>query len=445
MKNAVPFTEEQQASFRAQFEADKTRRIAANALSKTGLADAAFCGTEAARMHHNFSVEIPTLPVTNQKASGRCWMFAALNVLRERVAARLNLEEFELSQSYLAFWDKFERANYFLETILDTLELEPDDRVLATVLQNGVHDGGQWDMFVNIVKKYGVVPKHAMPETYQSSNTGMMNSLLNTNLKECAVRLRAMYAEGAGIDALHGAKNGMLGSIFCYLCTCYGEPPRSFDFEYTDKEKQYHIDRNLTPRAFYGKYVDMDLDDYVSVIHAPTKDKPYNRMYTVRYLGNVVEGQRVSYLNLPMEELKALVIRQLQDGEVVWFGSDVGKFGDRAGGVWDDRSFGYEELTGLTFRLTKEQRLDYRDSAMNHAMVITGVNLVDGRPNRWKIENSWGDDKGNKGYYIASDSWFDQFVYQAVVQRKYLGEKEALLAQKPIELNPWDPMGSLAD
>ena len=445
MKDAVPFTEEQLSAFRAQYENDKTRRIAANALSKTGLADAAFCGTEAARMHHNFSIEIPTLPVTNQKASGRCWMFAALNVLRERVASKMGLEDFELSQSYLAFWDKFERANYFLETILDTLDLDADDRVLATVLQNGVHDGGQWDMFVNVVKKYGVVPKNVMPETFQSSNTGMMNSLLNTNLKECAVKLRAMHAAGSPMEDLRAAKEEMLGKIFCYLCTCYGEPPARFDFECTDKEKCYHADRDLTPRDFYDKYVGMDLDDYVSVIHAPTKDKPYNRMYTVRYLGNVVEGQRVSYLNLPMEELKALVIRQLQDGEVVWFGSDVGKFGDRAGGSWDDRSFGYEELTGLTFRLTKEERLDYRDSAMNHAMVITGVNLVDGKPNRWKIENSWGDDKGNKGYYIASDSWFDQFVYQAVVQRKYLGEKAALLSEEPIELNPWDPMGSLAD
>ena len=444
MNQATPLTAEKLSAYRQQFTGSRALRTAANAASKTALNDIAYCGMEAARLHHHFSIEIPTMSATNQKSSGRCWMFAALNVLRERVAAKTGMEEFELSQSYSAFWDKFERANYFLESILDTAALDSDDRTVATILQNGVHDGGQWDMFVNIVKKYGVVPKHAMPETFQSSNTGMMNSLLNTNLKECAVKLRTMFAEGRPEEELRAVKEEMLGKIFSFLCICYGNPPETFDFEYTDKEKVYHREDNLTPLSFYEKYVEMNLDDYISIIHAPTKDKPFDRMYTVQYLGNVVEGNPVAYLNLTMEELKALVIAQLKDGEVVWFGSDVGKFGDRAGGFWDDRSFEYEALTGLTFALTKEQRLDYRDSAMNHAMVITGVNLKDGKPDRWKIENSWGDDKGEKGYYIASDSWFDEFVYQAVVQRKYLGEKAALLEQPAIELTPWDPMGSLA-
>ncbi len=445
MKQATPVTPEKLQAFKVNFNSSRTLRAAANAVSKTSLADAAFCGMEAAKLHHHFSIEIPTMDATNQKSSGRCWMFAALNVLRERVAAKINVEQFELSQSYSAFWDKFERANYFLETILDTAQLDSDDRTVATVLQNGVHDGGQWDMFVNIVKKYGVVPKYVMPETFQSSNTNMMNSLLNTSLKAAAVKLRKWYREGKDTAFLQAEKEKVLDQIFSYLCICYGNPPENFDFEYVDKDKAYHIERGLTPHTFYEKYVDMNLDDYISVIHAPTADKPFDRMYTVKYLGNVVEGQKVSYLNLKMEELKALVIKQLEDGEVVWFGSDVGKFGDRTGGSWDDHSFEYENLTGLDLALTKEERLDYRDSCMCHAMVITGVNLVDGKPNRWKIENSWGDDRGEKGYYIASDSWFDEFVYQAVVQKKYLGEKVALLTQEPIELNPWDPMGSLAE
>ena len=188
MKRATPVTSEKLQAFRANFSGSRALRAAANAVSKTSLADAAFCGMEAAKLHHHFSIEIPTMDATNQKSSGRCWMFAALNVLRERVAAKINVEQFELSQSYSAFWDKFERANYFLETILDTAQLDSDDRTVATVLQNGVHDGGQWDMFVNIVKKYGVVPKYVMPETFQSSNTNMMNSLLNTSLKAAAVK-----------------------------------------------------------------------------------------------------------------------------------------------------------------------------------------------------------------------------------------------------------------
>ena len=394
-----PISPETLASFRENFAADKSMRAAANAASKTDLADIAFCGMEAARLHHHFSVEIPTMSATNQKSSGRCWMFAALNVLRERVAAKTGMEQFELSQSYCAFWDKFERVNYFYDCILDTADLPADDRTVTYLLQTGVHDGGQWDMFVNIVKKYGVVPKHAMPETFQSSATGSMNRLLNTNLKTGAAALRNLCREGAGAEAVEARKAELLKEAYNFLCICYGAPPQTFDFEYCDKEKQYHIDRGLTPHRFFEKYVDMDLDAYVSIIDAPTKDKPYQHMYTVKYLGNVSGGQEVAYLNLPMEEMKALIIRQLQDGEVVWFGSDVSKFGDRAGGIWDDKSFEYELLTGLDLSLTKEERLDYRDSCMCHAMVITGVNLVDGKPNRWKIENSWGDDRGEKGYW----------------------------------------------
>ena len=443
MMKRSPVAEQTLETFRQEFAADKALRAAANAASKTDPAEIAFGGMEAARLHHHFSVEIPTMSATNQKSSGRCWMFAALNVLRERVAAKLNLEQFELSQSYCAFWDKFERVNYFYDCILDTAELPTDDRTVTYLLQTGVHDGGQWDMFVNIVKKYGVVPKHAMPETCQSSSTGSMNRLLNTNLKAGAAALRKLCRENAGEAAVLAKKQELLKQAFDFLCICYGMPPETFDFEYVDKDKEYHIDRDLTPKSFFEKYVDMDLDAYLSIIDAPTQDKPYHKMYTVKYLGNVAEGQKVAYLNLPMEEMKALIIRQLQAGEVVWFGSDVGKFGDRADGTWDDKSFEYEALTGLDLSLTKEERLDYRDSCMCHAMVITGVNLVDGKPNRWKIENSWGDDKGEKGYYIASDSWFDEFVYQAVIRREYLEAYD--LDQELVELAPWDPMGSLAD
>jgi len=236
----------------------------------------------------------------------------------------------------------------------------------------------------------------------------------------------------------------MLGKIYAFLCVCYGEPPERFDFEYTDKDHVYHLDKDLTPKTFQERYIDMKLSDYVSIIHAPTQDKPFDRCYTVQYLGNVTEGNPVLYLNLTMPEFKELVIRQLQAGEPVWFGSDVGHFGDRTGGIWDDQSFDYTALTGLSFGLTKEQRLDYRASAMNHAMVITGVNLRDGKPNRWKIENSWGDEKGKKGYYAASDSWFDGYVFQAVIAKKSLGEKAGLLKAEPEVLHPWDPMATLA-
>ena len=236
----------------------------------------------------------------------------------------------------------------------------------------------------------------------------------------------------------------MLGRIYAFLCSCYTEPPRAFDFEYVDKDKVYHCEENLTPHAFRDRYIGDLLDRIVSVIHAPTTDKPYHQTYTVRFLGNVVGGNAVRHLNLPMDEFKRAVIAQLEAGKVVWFGSDVGKYGDRERGVWDDQCFRDELLTGLDLAISKADALDYGFSAMNHAMVITGVHLENGAPVRWKIENSWGDKRGEKGYYVCSDTWFDAYVYQAAIEREYLGNLASYADLPPIELAPWDPMGTLA-
>jgi bleomycin hydrolase len=444
MRKGSPITQKDLKTYNDAYSNDPYMGVLTNAYSKANIPDLAYCQKNANKMKHDFSVVIPTMEVTNQKSSGRCWLFAALNILREKIGKESNLEQFELSQSYCAFWDKFERANYFLESIVETADLDPDDRTVTTILQNGVNDGGQWDMFVNIVAKYGVVPQSAMTETNQSSNTGSIGSLLNTHLKECAVKLRKLCGENKPKDEIAETKSAMLGKIYNFLCMCYGSPPESFDFEYTDKDKAYHCDRDCTPKGFFEKYFKDSLMDYVSVINAPTKDKPFDRTFTVKYLGNVVEGNDILYLNLEMGEMKNLVIKQLKDNELVWFGCDTGKYGT-SNGIWDDNSLEYENLTNLTYNLTKAERLDYRESAMGHAMVLTGVNLDEnGAPDRWKIENSWGDDKGKKGYYICSDSWFDNFVYQAVINKKYLEDKKEILSGKPIELNAWDPMGSLA-
>lgn len=442
--NHMPVTERQLQVWSDAYAACPQRRLATRALSKCDLSDVAFVSAGAQAMRQKFSLEIETLEVTNQQSSGRCWLFAALNVLRERIAKEKSLEAFELSQSYLAFWDKFERCNYFLESILETAGLPTDDRTVAHILSTGVHDGGQWDMFVNVVRKYGVVPKDVFDETYQSSHTAAMNRVLNQSLKACAVRLRAMAAASEDEDALQAEKESMLGRIYGFLCSCYGEPPASFDFEFVDKDKVYHIEKGLTPLGFCAKYVGDLLDRTVSIIHAPTQDKPYHKTYTVRFLGNVVGGGDVRHLNLTLDEFKGAILRQLEAGKVVWFGSDVGKYGERTLGLWDDGSYDYELLTGLELGLSKADGLDYGFSAMNHAMVITGVNLESGRPTRWKIENSWGDKNGQKGYYVCSDNWFDRFVYQAAVEREYLGDLASLADQTPVVLAPWDPMGTLA-
>ena len=443
MSTAV--TRELLAQWNEQWRADALRQLAANALSATELRSVAFSQQAANSMHQRFSLELETLPVTNQKHSGRCCLFAAANVIREAVAKACKLENFELSQSWLAFWDKFERANYFMERIIETADLPADDRTVAFVLNTGVHDGGQWTMFVNIVEKYGLVPKDAYDETFQSSNSRSMNYLVNRALKAAAPKLRAMVREGADPGAIQAKKNDVLGRIYAFLCACYGEPPAEFDFEYTDRDKVFHAERGLTPIAFAEKYAAPILRESVSVIHAPTADKPFHKTYTIRFLGNVEGGKPVVHLNLTMEEMKAAIIRQLQAGKIVWFGSDVGHDGEREKGIWDDQCFGFELLSGLDLEISKEDALDYGFAAMNHAMCLTGVNLKDGKPTRWKIENSWGDENGCKGYYVCSDSWFDRYVFQAAVEREYLGDLAALAEQEPTVLAPWDPMGTLAD
>ena len=401
---------------------------------------------DARKMVFKFSTDIKTMKSTNQKSSGRCWLFAATNVLREHIAKELNLEDFELSQSYMAFWDKFERCNYFFEAILETAGLPLNDRTVNFLLQGGLSDGGQWDMFTSLVRKYGVVPKDAMPETFQTSNTRGSNQYISKFMRKNALSLRKMAAGGASREALEAEKKALLAKCFSFLSSCYGEPPETFDFEYVDKDKNFHRESGMTPLSFRDKYLDGVWDDYVSLIHAPTADKPFDRLYTIKYLGNVAEDKGIRHVNLTMEELKAAVLRQLQDGEVVWFGSDCGKFGDRDSRFWDDQSFDSLPATGLDVAMTKEEMLDCCDSAMNHAMCFTGVNIgEDGKPNRWKIENSWGSEGLNEGYYMASDSWFDLLVYQAVVHKKYLGGKAAILDTDPIVLDPWDPIGSLAD
>ena len=444
MKAAITKTELN--SWSKAYQNDPARRIATRALCKTDMNNAMYVNEAAGGMRQKFSVEIKTLPVTNQKRSGRCWLFAAANVLRERIAKEKNLEQFELSQSYLAFWDKFERCNYFLEAMIELADRPADDRTVAFLLNTGVHDGGQWDMFVNIVNKYGVVPKDAYDETWQSCNTAAMNHYLNRNLKICAAKLRGMARSGASEADIRKEKGAMLGKIYAFLCSCYGEPPKRFDFEYVDQDGTYGVERGFTPAAFRDRYVGKLLNEMVSIINAPTDDKEWHKVYTVKYLGNVVGGNGVRHLNLKMQEFKDAVIRQLKDGKVVWFGSDVGKFGDREAGIWDDEIFDAELLTGLDLKISKADSLDYGFAAMNHAMVITGVNLDEkGRPTRWKIENSWGDEHGTKGYYICSDTWFDAYVFQAAVERSYLGGLARYADQKAIELAPWDPMGTLAD
>lgn len=418
--------------------------IVRHALTNNSISSIAKVNEQTEFTRNRFSIELKTLKVTNQKASGRCWIFAGCNVLREIVAKKYNLKEFELSQNYVAFFDKLEKCNYLLESVIKLKNDASEIRTLDTILQRGIEDGGQWDLFINIIRKYGVVPKDAFPETYQSSNTREIDNLLNTYVRKFFYEIKNME----NLDEINYKKNEVMKNIYKILCSSFGVPPKIFSFEYVSEdkeEKKYNIIKNITPHKFLEEFIGINLDEYISIIHSPTIDKPFNEIYTVKYLGNVIEGNNVKYLNLEMNRLKELVINQLKDNEPVWFGSDCLKSADRKAGVWDDLSFDIDRLFQINTFMPKEAMLDTWESAMNHAMVITGVNIEDGKPTKWKIENSWGDDVANKGYYVATDSWFDKFVYQAVINKKYLSEQEIKdLEKEPKKLELWDPMGTLA-
>ncbi len=427
------------------YKNDEKNTIIRHALVKNSLLTVASSQDEIKEMDFNFDINIKTLPAANQKASGRCWLFAATNVCREVIAKKLNLANFELSQSYLAFYDRLEKSNYLLEAVIELIDKEYDDRTLAFLLQNGVGDGGQWDMFVSLANKYGLCPKNVYPETNTSSATRETAQLINFTIRKFASDAKALY-QAKGLEAVRKEKEEVLNKIYFLLVNAYGLPPEKFDFEYTDKDGNYHLEKGFDALSFKEKYLGDSLNDYVSLINAPTKDKAFGKTYTVQYLGNVVGGKQVTHLNVTMDRMKELILKQLRDDRIVWFGSDVGFYGDREEGVWDDTRFDLNTPFGLDLKMNKGESLDYHASQMNHAMCITGVSFKEGIPSKWKIENSWGKDRAKDGYYIMSKSWFDQFVYQAVVDKKYLNEEELKALQgEPVVLKPWDPMGSLAD
>lgn len=424
----------------SEIDNDLQHKTLRRALVENGLSKIAIKQERASLNTFRFSKDIETLPVTNQEKTGRCWIFAGLNFIRERIAKKYNVKEFEFSQNYVAFYDKLEKINYFIESIDDFITCDKDDRTLQYILSVGIQDGGQWDMFVSLIEKYGLVSKDAMTETKVSSQTYPLNKIINQKLRQYTAKARKI----GDVSELSKLKEKTLKDLYKLLVAAFGVPPKTFSFEYVDKNKNYHLISDMTPKNFYKEYVGNDLEDYVSIIHSPTDDKPYYQTYGISYLGNVVDGKPINHLNLPMDEVKELIIKQMDD-EVVWFGCDVGHYGDKNKGIWDDGRFDYDEILNIDLSLSKGDMLDYGHARMNHAMVLTGVSLVKEKPVKWKIENSWGDKNGDKGYYLASDSWFSKFVFQAVISKKYFNKKQLdALETKAIILKPWDPMGALA-
>ena len=427
--------------YKNKFLKNNKNTASRNALIKNDLNTVALNWENYSKINHHFSNLIKKeLPATDQKASGRCWGFAGLNLMRLKVVENLDLPNFEFSQNYFMFCDKLEKANYFLENIIQTKDHAYDSRLIMHLVKAPVQDGGQWDMFVNLINKYGAVPKDVMPETNHSSKSMSMNYILTHKLREFASILRKKRLKN-----LSSLKKEMMEVIFNLLAMFLGQPPDVINWSTRNKDNRYFFISDMTPKDFCKKYADINIKDKVCLIHAPMSNKKFNTVYTVEYLGNVVEGQIIKYLNVDVQKLKKSAIQSIKNNEAVWFGCDVGKRFSREQGVLDIGIYDYENVFQTDFKMNKQTRLEYGDSEMTHAMLLTGVDIKKRNSTKWKIENSWGTKSGNKGYMMMTDEWFDEYTYEIVVDKKYISKRLLkYLDMEPVVLAPWDPMGALA-
>lgn len=432
-------------AFEADFQAHPGNRIAQNAVTRTSVDHIALNRQVVNATDHTFSTVLDDWKVTAQGQSGRCWAFAGMNLLRVGAKEKMNLRDFEFSQTYVLFWDKLERSNYFFEAIIETADEPLDDRTVGFLLDRPLEDGGQWNMFVALIDKHGLVPKSAMPETQSSSATRRMNQILCSILRQGAQGLRDRRADGASLEDLRDHKRELLKAVHRVLSIHLGTPPATLQWQWKDRKGSFNRDEEMTPRQFAEQYITIPVDDYVCLVNDPRPGHELNRTYTVQYLGNVVGGKPVTYLNVDVDLMKRLARESIEEGEPVWFGCDVGKMMHRNLGLWDADLYELDDLYGLDFDLDKSGRLLYHDTLMTHAMLFTGVDVVDGDVRRWRVENSWGEKSGVKGYFTMNDNWFGEFVFEIATRRDALpAELQGALDLEPVVLPAWDPMGALA-
>lgn len=451
--------------FKKDFESDPNLRISRNATMRNGVFNAAYNSEEVRNIPNTFSNEVKDIgSITNQKQSGRCWMFSGLNVIRIAAMKKLHVKDFELSESYLMFWDKLEKSNYQLESILSTLDEPDNSRVFDTIIGlGGQQDGGFWAFFTALVKKYGVCPKSVMPETIASSSSSEMDAVLNHKLAQYSSHLREEHRKGVSIEKLRAEKEQMLSEIYRILTICLGKPVETFTYGWkaTPEDKKDTKDETAskktdkkeepkekwetftgTPVEFYNKFVGIDLDDYVVLTHAPVRGFKYNTNYAVEYALNVVGTPLHGFVNVPLDVLKKAAIDSIKNDEAMWFDCDVVALSVRKDGYLDDKILDLDDLFKSSFAFDKGESLIFRNTQANHAMTLVGVNLDEkGNPDRWKVENSWGKDVGDNGIFVMSDSWFDRFVYGLVVNKKYLTKEIVEISKsKPTMLPAWSPV-----
>jgi len=436
-------TRKQVVELRKGFAADPSNKVAQNAVTNVQLPDLTLDRNLVQNMDSSFSTKLDDWKVTAQMKSGRCWLFATLNLFRVGAMKKMNLKNFEFSQAHIHFWDKFERANHLLEAIIETADRPVDDRTIHFLLSDPIGDGGQWNMAMNLIRKHGLVPKSAYPESNTSSATRWMNTELKNILRSSACEIRAILEGGGTEDEAREHKEKRIADVWKMLCIHLGTPPKTFDWQWRDKDDKFHRKGRMTPQQFAAEYVDIEWEDYVCIVNDPRNE--YYRTYTIDFLQNVAGGPPVVYLNVPSKEMKTVTQRLLEDGMPVWMGCDVGKEMDRKKGLWDADLFDVEGLYGVEYGMDKADRLRHNQTMMTHAMLFTGVDVVNGRARRWRVENSWGGETGQKGYYTMNDSWYDEYMFEIAVPKEYLlPELQKALELEPIVLPAWDPMGSLA-
>lgn len=387
-----------------------------------------------------FSNKIKTAGITDQKSTGRCWLFTGLNTLKPFIMESLNVKTFEFSQNYNFFWDQLEKSNLFLEAIIATSNKPEDDRKVEWLLKHPIQDGGQWTTFADNVKKYGVVPKDAMPETYQSENTYQMRKLISQRLLIAALKLREMHNNDKSETEINNYKIAALGDIYRVLVLSLGEPPEEFSWEYEDKDGNIKHITNTTPEKFYKEYIGVNLDDYVMFMNDPTR--AYGKLYEIEYDRSMKEGVNWKYINLENSKIKEYAKASIVGNQAMYFSCDVGKQLNKETGTLDIANYNYNDLMGVNFSMSKSERINTYSSASTHGMALVGVNITpEGNVDKWLLENSWGAKSGHKGYLIMTDEWFDEYMFRVIINKKFIDEETLeILEQQPIKLPPWDPM-----
>lgn len=428
-------SEKMLTEIRKGYEGTPSDKAIKNALNTNSIGVLAANTENLAMIDTHFSNEVRTKGRTNQKSSGRCWLFSGLNVLRAKMIDTHNLGSFTFSQNYLFFYDQLEKANLFLQGVIDTKDLPFSDRKVDWLFSNPIGDGGQFTGVANLVMKYGVVPSDVMPETYTANSTSQMRARLAEKLREDGLQLR----KAAKQDCL-ALKTGMLKEIYRMLVLCLGVPPAEFEWARYDAKDQFVSRKTYTPQSFYREFIGADLDNnYVMVMNDPLRE--YGKVYEIDFDRHVYDGHNWLYVNLPVDRIKEMAIASIRDNTAMYFSCDVAKFLDRQRGILDLKNFDYDALFGTKFGMNKEERVLTHASGSSHAMTLIAVDLADGKPQKWMVENSWGADSGWKGNLIMTDEWFNEYMFRLVVEKKYVPQDVLnMLKQKPILLPAWDPM-----